>query len=196
MNLDNINLLEFKDFDDENKASQDEITKISNIKFVSYRKPEKKEGFFSSIASIFKPKSSKLTSLDVTQTRQKLNIDPLRRLGLSKVLTINNISGVNAWVLLSPSQITSIGNLTINKIGSITLNTSGEHKIQEISIPNNSRSEYDLDNSLSYVTLFLHIDDKWKKVWLDRLFNTRTCNINILEKHVKCAIDFNLLRRN
>jgi hypothetical protein len=53
-----------------------------------------------------------------------------------------------------------------------------------------------LNNGLSYVSLFLNIDGIWKKVWVDRLFNTRKYNINILPKHINAAIDYDFKKLN
>ena len=45
----------------------------------------------------------------------------------------------------------------------------------------------DMDNSQFYYTLFLHIDNKWKKVWENRRINGEKYNINILERHIHAA---------
>jgi hypothetical protein len=171
------------DFDEENNPSAEEQVKIEEIKIRNV-KHVNSSNWFSMF--FFMPKINNY----VIKTRQPVAFDPVRRVGISKVVTINNISGKNAWLILSPGEITRLGSISIDKIGQITLVTTGECKTQQCSIPNNSSGEYDLDNSLTYVSLFLHIDNKWKKVWLDRLFNTRKCNINILEKHVLAAVDY------
>lgn len=130
----------------------------------------------------------------VAVSRVKASFNPIRRVGISKIVSISNTSGKNAWVILSPSRITSVSSVGVDKLGQLGLERSGELKAQQLSIPNDSRGEYDLDNGLSYVSLFLNIDGKWKKVWIDRLFNTRKYNINILPKHVDAAIDHNFTK--
>lgn len=125
-------------------------------------------------------------------TRHAAPFDLTRRVGLNKVVTINNISGKNAYVILSPAPIKTIesGELGVKDVTfNITFSDKGDYKPQQLSILNNTRSEYDLDNSQFYYTLFLHIDDKWKQVWENRRINGRKYDINILQRHVLAAID-------
>ena len=192
-------------FDEENDITQQEQNKIDEIKVVSYTSSqssnnENSEKYTKSwsplnalgLGFLFNYKSNiDNIKKNVVGTRESINFDPVRQIGMSKVVTINNISGKKAWVVLSPGPVKSIGSIKIYKLGELTLETKGDYKSQQFYIANNSRGEYDLDNSLSYVSLFLDIDGTWKKVWLDRLFNTRKYNINILERHIDLADDFN-----
>jgi hypothetical protein len=171
------------EFDDENSVSPEEQSKINDIRIVSYVNKQD--------ASLI-PKLQGIAGMvfgAIQVTNQEINFDLFRRVGISKIVTINNISGKNAWVMLTPAPITRLGSFGINKFGEISFVTNGEYKTQQISIINGSRSRYDLDNGMTYVSLFLNIDGKWKKVWLDRLFNTKKYDINILEKHVEAGID-------
>lgn len=126
----------------------------------------------------------------IAVTRQAAPFDIQRRVGINKVVTINNISGKNAYVILSPvciKTVESVG-LGVKEVSfNITFSDKGDYKPQQLSILNNTRSEYDLDNSQFYYTLFLHIDDKWKQVWENRRINGRKYDINILERHVSAA---------
>jgi hypothetical protein len=126
----------------------------------------------------------------IAVTRQAAPFDIIRRVGINKVVTINNISGKNAYVILSPvciKTVESVG-LGVKEVSfNITFSDKGDYKPQQLSILNNTRSEYDLDNSQFYYTLFLHIDDKWKQVWENRRINGRKYDINILERHVSAA---------
>jgi len=127
-----------------------------------------------------------------TGTRYIAPFDLTRRVGLNKVVTINNISGKNAYVILSPAPIKTIdsGGLGVKDVSlNVTFSDKGDYKPQQLSILNNTRSEYDLDNSQFYYTLFLHIDDKWKQVWANRRINGRKYDINILQRHVLAALD-------
>jgi|688.fasta_scaffold247955_3 hypothetical protein len=131
-------------------------------------------------------------ALGGTGTRYIAPFDLTRRVGLNKVVTINNISGKNAYVILSPAPIKTIdsGGLGVKDISlNVTFSDKGDYKPQQLSILNNTRSEYDLDNSQFYYTLFLHIDDKWKQVWENRRINGRKYDINILQRHVLAALD-------
>jgi hypothetical protein len=188
------------DFDEENDASPEEQQKIEKIIRVCYRQtqkpePEQKQEKSTSVWSWFGLNNVEdainAAKAAAALSRAAAPFDPIRRVGISKVVTISNISGKNAWVVLSPSRITAVSSIGIDKLGQLALERSGELKGQQISIPDESSGEYDLDNGLSYVSLFLNIDGTWKKVWIDRLFNTRKYNINILPKHIKAAIDYN-----
>jgi hypothetical protein len=167
------------------------IQKVSFIKPAEEVKVEVKEKPWS-IWSVFNDPSSIIGALGGAGTRQTAPFDLTRRIGLNKVVTINNISGKNAYVILSPAPIKtfeSVG-LGVKDISfNLTFSDKGDYKPQQLSILNNTRSEYDLDNSQFYYTLFLHIDDKWKQVWENRRINGRRYDINILERHVSAAND-------
>jgi len=186
------------DFDEENNASPEEQQKIEKITRICYRQPEpepnqeKSTSVWSSWFGLNNVEDAiKAATAAAALSRAVAPFDPIRRVGISKIVTISNISGKNAWIVLSPSRITAVSSIGIDKLGQLALERSGELKGQQISIPDESSGEYDLDNGLSYVSLFLNIDGTWKKVWIDRLFNTRKYNINILPKHIKAAIDYN-----
>jgi hypothetical protein len=177
--------------------SSEEIDKIVSVEFTSYVKPPVKQTIQPNIWSIFdflfkKPEVVVNEIIDVKSTQQALKMDIQRRCGLDKVVTITNISGKNAWVILTPSQIKSIKSVGVG-VKDINFNIefehNGEYKAQELSIPNNTGSEYELDNTKFYFTLLLNIDDKWKITWKNRKFNSTKYDINILERHVAAAYD-------
>jgi hypothetical protein len=172
------------------------IETIQKISFVKPFNPVEEEVKVEvkpwSIWSIFNDPANIVGALGGVGTRHAAPFDLTRRVGLNKVVTINNISGKNAYVILSPAPIKTIesGGLGVKDVTfNITFSDKGDYKPQQLSILNNTRSEYDLDNSQFYYTLFLHIDDKWKQVWENRRINGRKYDINILERHVLAAID-------
>lgn len=123
-------------------------------------------------------------------TRQEAPFELQRRVGLNKVVTISNISGKTAYVILTPSKIKTIESVGIGAKDvsfNISFTDEGEFLPQQIPILHNTSSEYDLDNSQFYYTLFLHIDNKWLQTWTNRKINGRKYNINILERHVTLA---------
>ena len=123
-------------------------------------------------------------------TRQEAPFQLQRRLGMEKVVTISNISGKTAYVILTPSKIKTIESVGIGAKDvsfNISFTDEGEFLPQQIPILHNTSSEYDLDNSQFYYTLFLHIDNKWLQTWTNRKINGRKYNINILERHVTLA---------
>ena len=172
---------------------QQKIDSIQKVSLVQTEKdaaiPEEQKPF--SIWSVLNV-NPVLNIAGIAVTRQAAPFDIIRRVGLNKVVTINNISGKNAYVILSPvciKTVESVG-LGVKEVSfNITFSDKGDYKPQQLSILNNTRSEYDLDNSQFYYTLFLHIDDKWKQVWENRRINGRKYDINILERHVSAAND-------
>ena len=170
---------------------QQKIDSIQKVSLVQTEKdeaiPEEQKPF--SIWSVLNV-NPVLNIAGIAVTRQAAPFDIIRRVGLNKVVTINNISGKNAYVILSPvciKTVESVG-LGVKEVSfNITFSDKGDYKPQQLSILNNTRSEYDLDNSQFYYTLFLHIDDKWKQVWENRRINGRKYDINILERHVSAA---------
>ena len=129
-----------------------------------------------------------------SKTQAKFSL--LRRVGLNPSVTITNISGFNAWVILSPAPIQSISSVGIEKLGQITYSSSGEYKCQQSALSNYDCREFDLDNSAIYYTVFFNCDGKWKTPFKNRKINTRKYNINLLPKHVKSAIDCDFVPAN
>ena len=119
-----------------------------------------------------------------------------RRLGLYPVVTINNISGKKAWVILSPAPITSISSVGVEKVGQVGLSSIGDYKCQQSAILDNSSREFELDNSQIYYSAFFECDGKWKTPFKNRRINTRKYNINLLERHVDEAVDSNFIPNN
>ena len=113
----------------------------------------------------------------------------LRRIGLSPSVSITNLSGYNAWVILSPAPITSLSSVGIEKIGQVSFSSSGEYKCQQSSLLNYSCREFELDNNEIYYTVFFNCDGKWKTPFKNRKINTRKYNINLLKKHIEESID-------
>lgn len=112
-----------------------------------------------------------------------------RRLGINPHVTITNISGKNAWVILAPAPIVSVESMGIDKIGNISFSTTGDYKCQQLLLRNNKSDDYELDTSQIYYSVFFDCDGKWKTPFKNRKINTRKYNINLLERHVVDSID-------
>lgn len=190
----------------EETLTHEEEQKINSIQVVSFV-PEQKETpkpvenksySIWSVFNIFK----NINPADIAaaaggkQTLQEVPFNIQRRIGINKVVTINNISGKNAYVILTADKIKTIkaiglgaGAVGIEGNINVEFEDNGETKAQKLSIANNTRSEYELDTSKFHCTLFLHIEGEWKKAWDNRKFNGRRFDINILEKHVQSALD-------
>jgi hypothetical protein len=108
---------------------------------------------------------------------------------MNPVVTIHNISGKDAWVILAPAPISSVSGIGVDKIANISWSTSGEYKCQQFLLRNNKRGVYELDVSQIYYTVFFECDGTWKTPFKNRKINTRKYNINLLERHVVDSID-------
>jgi hypothetical protein len=118
------------------------------------------------------------------------DFDFSRRLGFDKKIIVNNISGKDAWVVLSPSPITAISSMGTEKLGNLSFSKiGGEIKCQQFGIKNNNKKEYQLDNSQIYYTVFFNCDGKWKCPYKDRKINAKIYDINLLPKNVDESID-------
>ena len=182
----------------EEQVAIDKIQKVSFVKevnecVVKERAIEQAKQIISNpfnIWSIFGFNPANLVVGAAANTRQEAPFQLQRRLGMDKVVTINNISGKTAYVILTPSKIKTIESVGIGAKDvsfNISFTDEGEFLPQQIPILHNTSSEYDLDNSQFYYTLFLHIDNKWLQTWTNRKINGRKYNINILERHVTLA---------
>jgi hypothetical protein len=116
-----------------------------------------------------------------------------RRFGINPHVTINNISGKKAWVILSPAPISSIGSFGVDNIANISFQTTGDYKCQQLLLVHNKSEDYELDTSQIYYSVFFDCDGVWKTPFKNRRINTRKYNINLLERHVDISVDSSTL---
>lgn len=136
----------------------------------------------------------KTSHLEGIVSQPKAEFDISRRLGFDKKITVNNMSGKDSWVVLSPTPISSISSFGIEKLGILSFtNIGGEIKCQQFLIKNNTIKEYDLDNNQIYYTVFFYIDGKWKCPYKDRRINAKINNINLLPKNIDESIDIDFI---
>lgn len=114
-----------------------------------------------------------------------------RMLGIAPHVTITNTTEKRAWVILSPVPIVSISSIGIDKL-SISFSTTGEYQCQQFLIPPHKSTEYALDTSQIYYSVFFEFDI-WKTPFKNRKLNTRKYNINLLERHVENSVDPSLI---
>jgi len=187
-----------EDEDIDDTLTHEEKQKIDSIQVVSLVKSNKNEKSNTfSVWNVFGMFKNVELIVDESQkkTLQDAPFNITRRVGIYKVVTINNISGKDAYIILTTDKIKNIKALGIG-IGAagvdcnfnIEYENKEDCKPQKLSITNNTRSEYELETSIFYCTLFFNIDGEWKKAWDNRKFNGKLFNINILEKHVKSAL--------
>ena len=69
------------------------------------------------------------------------------------------------------------------KLGGIGFDIDGNYQKQELVVMPQSIKKVLLDNSRFYVSAFILIKGKWKKLWISRLFRA-SGSINFLERHI------------
>jgi hypothetical protein len=177
---------------DEDALTHEEQQKINSIQVVSLSKLKP-----FSVWNVFGMFKSVEPIIDTSQkkTLQDAPFNITRRVGIYKVVTINNISGKDAYIILTTDKIKNVKAVGIG-VGAagvecnfnIEFENKEDCKPQKLSITNNTRSEYELETTTFHCTLFFNIDGEWKKSWDNRRFNGKIFDINILEKHVKSAL--------
>lgn len=181
---------------DEETLTQEEYQKINSIQVVALVKPKEESNPFSiwNVFGMFKHVEP-IAVVSQKKTLQDAPFTITRRVGIYKVVTINNISGKDAYIILTRDKIKNVKALGIGggAVGvdcnfNIEFENKEECKPQKLSITNNTRSEYELETSTFHCTLFFNIDGEWKKSWDNRRFNGKIFDINILEKHVTSAL--------
>jgi len=116
-----------------------------------------------------------------------------RYLGFKRKITVNNISGKKAWIILAPDPIFSVSSFSLNKVGQIEFSSNCDYKCQQSPMLNDTARDFDLDNNQIYYSVFFLCDNKWKVHFRDRKINSTKYNINLLEKHIKEAVDYEFL---
>ena len=115
-----------------------------------------------------------------------------RTLGIKPVVTINNISGETAWVIILPAPIFTVSSVGIDKVGQLSFSCNGEYKSQQSPLLDKSSREFELDTNTIYYTVFFECNNKWKLHVQNRKLTARKYDINLLPRHVLEARDFNL----
>lgn len=114
-----------------------------------------------------------------------------RQLGFKRKIIITNISGFKAWLILSPAPISGVSSIGITKLGQIDFSSvGGQIKCQQSPLLDNSSRKFDLDNNQIYYTVFFDCEGKWKVHFKDRKINAKHHDINLLERHILEAVDF------
>ena len=85
-------------------------------------------------------------------------------LGIRRKLRIENVSDVKAYVIISPSPITFVSSLGINKIGDIQFEKSGSYVPQKLMVIPGNEKIIDCDTKNVRITIFLEVErNTWKK---------------------------------
>jgi hypothetical protein len=114
-----------------------------------------------------------------------------RQLGFKRKIIVTNISGFKAWIILSPAPISGVSSIGVTKLGQIDFTSvGGQIKCQQSPLLDSSSRKFDLDNNQIYYTVFFECDGKWKIHFKDRKINAKHHDINLLERHILEAVDF------
>ena len=114
-----------------------------------------------------------------------------RQLGFKRKIIVTNISGKKAWLILSPGPIAGVSSIGINKLGQIDFTcVGGQIKCQQSPLLDGSSRKFDLDNNQIYYTVFFDCEGKWKVHFKDRKVNAKHHDINLLQRHILEAVDF------
>lgn len=196
------------DFEDKNHEeiedtpTLEEQQKIEEIQIATFVPQVKKEepksvGVWSIFTSIFNggiDPSALATAAGATQSAVP-KFDIAKFLYIEKSVNINNISGKNAYVIISSNPIKTVSSFAVNagaggvEAGvNVNFEDKGDYEAQKITILNNTSSRCCLDNTQFRCTLYFDIDGIWKRSWENRRFDGRRFNINILEKHANAAL--------
>lgn len=107
-----------------------------------------------------------------------------------KNLSINNESSSHARLVITPTPITNLTSVQVEKLGGLELETKGEYKPQKFRIMANSSKNIRVKSHSFYVSCFLLINNGWKLLWENRVFSS-TEDIAILPRHIEEAkLDF------
>jgi len=130
--------------------------------------------------------TSKPTPIPPTSTTSPKQRPLANRILHRRTTNIHNQSSTHAHFIITPSPITSVSSVSIDKLGSIALDQHGKHLAQSFKLVSGRSKQIKVDSHRFYVASFLHIDNEWKPLWPCREFSASD-DIFILERHIEEA---------
>ncbi len=101
------------------------------------------------------------------------SINCMRRyLGCDKYFKIYNTSGNIINVIIKPSLTQLVKKVSLQRVGTLELDTEGEYKNCELNIPNDHFKKVFVDTTSFYLTLRVFHKNTWRCVYSDRRFRT------------------------
>ena len=128
-------------------------------------------------------------------TNNRVAFSMSRYLGFNRTITVNNISGKDSWIILSPAPIFSISSFSLDNVGEISFNNTGDYKCQQSPLKNESARKFYLDNNQLYYSVFFNCDGVWKAHFKDRKIDATKYDINLLERHVGECVDYEFVSK-
>lgn len=113
----------------------------------------------------------------------------VRRWGISPMVNVNNISGHKAWVMVSPTPMTRIQSIGIEKAGKIDFGMVGDYKCQQSPVLDHDIRTFTLDTTNIYYTVFFECGSTWKMLHDNMKLNTSKTDIHLVGRHVLASVD-------
>lgn len=123
-----------------------------------------------------------------TGTMMKQAFPFCRRWGISPMVNVNNVSGHKAWVMISPTPMTRISSIGIEKAGNVDFSMVGDYKCQQAPVLHGDVCTFTLDTTNIYYTVFFE-SGSWKMSHDNMKLNTSQTDIHLVERHFLAAVD-------
>jgi hypothetical protein len=111
-----------------------------------------------------------------------------RRWGFTPMVNVNNVSGHKAWVVISPTPITRVSSVGIDK-AHVDFSVVGDYKCQQAPVMNDDVCTFTLETNYIYYTVYFETGTKWKMSHENMKMNTSHQDIHLVERHFLAAVD-------
>jgi len=112
-----------------------------------------------------------------------------RRWGITPMVNVNNVSGYKAWVMVSPTPMTRIDSIGIEKAGNIDFSMIGDYKCQQAPVLHGDIFTFTLDTTNIYYTVFFESGSSWKMSHDNMKVNTSNTDIHLVERHYLSSVN-------
>ena len=133
--------------------------------------------------------STEVIEADEESTRSSVR-NPIRYTFCNrKKIILKNNSNVHASIAITAGPIRNVSSVSADSIGSIAFDRTGTDRVQKFKLLANRPRCVRIHSNYFYVTVYLHIKNEWKPLWVNREFY-QLDNITIWEHHVaEASID-------
>ena len=118
----------------------------------------------------------------------------LHKIGIRRNIRINNSCDKKAYVIITPTPITSITTIGVEKLGNIQYEQHGEYKSEEMMILPGVEKFFELETSKIYISVLIEVEDcKWRQWRKNRLIDSKNIDYNISKDAIEECIDTSFL---
>ena len=118
----------------------------------------------------------------------------LHKIGFRRNIRIKNSSNKKSYVILTPTPITSITTIGVEKLGNIQYEQHGEYKSEEMMILPGLEKYFELETNKIYISVLIEIEDsQWRQWRKNRLIDSKSTDYNITEYAPQECIDTSFL---